>query len=523
MRERERDRPRPSPILLAAALLGLCLGVGLSMLTALAPAESGALVLGGAGLAALAWLLRPLLLRTASVQASLPPRELAEAKATLDLLLEQNPTIVYSAPSDGSGEASYISPNLPQVLGHNATAALQERGWWLAGIHPDDRAAVEATMDAQAWPGGRVERIYRFRHADGGWRWLEDRCHLLPARPGEAALLVGSLTDVTARVAAEERLGKIARNLPGAVFEYRLEEGRRGLFSYVAGTVSEVCGLQPADLAAGDEAFFAAMHPADAARLRFARLESAVTGTAWHGEARLQHPAKGEIWIELRATPERDEGDGNRWYGFLTDVTQRKADEAQLRRLALTDSLTGLSNRRHFFDRGAQELRRAARYDRPLAMLMLDIDHFKAVNDRYGHEAGDTVLRDLAQRLRGALRDSDLVGRIGGEEFAALLPETTAEEAVVLAERLRAAVAEAPLGPGLAITASLGVAAAVPAEEEGVDPVLRRADAALYRAKAAGRNQVVLDDSLPVPAGPEKARDEALVSSLPQPISRRGG
>jgi len=530
MRERVRDRIRFGTTLLATGLLGFGLGLGFARPPAWLPSEAGALLLGGAGLAAVAHLLRRRPRRIPRDDGGLPPlppEELSEAKAALDLLLEQNPTIVYSAPSDGSGRTLYISPNLESVLGYRAAAALEEPGWWLRGIHPDDRAEVDATMDPASWPEGRVERRYRFRHGDGGWRWLEDRCHLLPAPPGKTALLVGSLTDVTEHVAVEERLGEIARNLPGAVFEYHLVGGGSGRFAYAAGALHAVCGLQPAQLMADEEAFFASLHPADAARLRLGRLESSLTGAAWQGEARLRHPEKGDIWIELRATPERGEDNPGRWYGFLTEITQRKTDEARLRRLATTDPLTGLSNRRHFFERGAQELRRAARYRRPLALLMLDIDHFKSVNDRFGHEAGDAVLRDLAERLRTGLRSSDLPGRIGGEEFAALLPETTAEQAEGLAERLRAAIAASPLGPGARITVSLGVALALPASEDSIDAVLRRADAALYRAKAGGRNQVALDDSPtlpdPLPGEPPTAAGEALVSSLPQPISRSGG
>lgn len=477
-----------------------------------------------AGLAALSFVLLLLLRRLLQTIAAEKGRarlheRLSAAEDALDLLLEQNPTVVYSAPGDGSGRANYISPNLCGLLGYDAEAVLKDPGWWLRGLHPDDRAAVEETIDSSAWPDGRQERIYRFRHADGSWRWLEDRCRLLPSPAGEVALLVGSLTDVTARVATEERFGKMARSLPGAVFEYRLVEGERGHFPYAAGAVWEVCGLRPQDLAIGDEVLFAAMHAADAARLRLARLESAVTGLPWCGEARLRHPAKGEIWLELQAMPERVEGELCRWYGFLTDITQRKAREEQLRRLAQTDPLTGLSNRRHFFEQAAQELRRVARYGRPLAVVMLDIDHFKAVNDNCGHEAGDAVLRDVARCLRSALRESDLLGRVGGEEFAALLPETHEAEALVLAERLRTAVSAAPLGSGLSVTISAGVTGIRGSGAEDLDSALRRADAALYRAKAAGRNQVVLEESEEPPGG----ASSALVSSLPQPISRCGG
>ncbi len=164
-------------------------------------------------------------------------------------------------------------------------------------------------------------------------------------------------------------------------------------------------------------------------------------------------------------------------------------------RLAAEDPLTGLANRRQFMLAGARLLEAVRRYDRPACLLLADLDHFKEVNDRYGHAAGDAVLQAAAALLSEFRRGADVPARYGGEEFAVLLPETDARGAVALADRLRAALAErrfrVPGAPSveLRITISVGVAVCTPADES-LDAVLRRADAALYRAKEGGRNRV---------------------------------
>ena len=161
---------------------------------------------------------------------------------------------------------------------------------------------------------------------------------------------------------------------------------------------------------------------------------------------------------------------------------------------AVTDELTGLANRRRFMEVVELELKRAERFQSPLGLLLVDLDDFKLVNDRFGHGAGDEVLRALSDVFRESLRDVDLAARLGGEEFAVLLPETDYSGAAGVAERLRASLAslelETPEGAGFGVTASFGVA--VYPEAQSVDELLRTADAALYRAKAEGKNRVAL-------------------------------
>lgn len=166
----------------------------------------------------------------------------------------------------------------------------------------------------------------------------------------------------------------------------------------------------------------------------------------------------------------------------------------ELMRLASTDGLTGTLNRHSFLERGAAELGRAQRRQTTLAVLMLDADHFKRINDTYGHAGGDAALRGLAQAVIGAARASDLVGRLGGEEFALLLPETTEAAALLFAQRLRADVEGMAIPHGdrtIRMTVSIGIAGNRGRERADLAGLLREADAALYEAKAAGRNRVV--------------------------------
>ncbi len=172
------------------------------------------------------------------------------------------------------------------------------------------------------------------------------------------------------------------------------------------------------------------------------------------------------------------------------NVTDRKRVELQLARLAATDPLTSLPNRRYFLEAASRELERLRRFKVPAAVVMLDIDHFKAINDTYGHAAGDEALRQVASVATAHLRAVDILARLGGEEFALLLPGTSEHGAMIVAERLRTALAEGPVHHEFGITASFGVAE-VSGDDTGIDDALRRADAALYAAKHSGRNRVL--------------------------------
>ena len=176
-----------------------------------------------------------------------------------------------------------------------------------------------------------------------------------------------------------------------------------------------------------------------------------------------------------------------------SEVRSRQRLQQRAMALAQTDSLTGIANRRHFMTASENELSRARRYGGPLTAMILDVDHFKAVNDSFGHAAGDLALTAVANTCKAVLRSPDLLGRIGGEEFAMLLPHTDIEGASVLAKRLCRAIADIridrPTGP-LSLTATIGVAA-WRGEDDSLGDLLLRADRMLYKGKAQGRNRVV--------------------------------
>lgn len=193
------------------------------------------------------------------------------------------------------------------------------------------------------------------------------------------------------------------------------------------------------------------------------------------------------------------------------EIAQRKEVEQRLRELATTDDLTGVSNRRHFMERSRRELSRAYRRESPLSVLMLDADNFKAVNDRLGHEAGDLMLQALADACLREMRQEDVFGRLGGEEFAACLPDTSLEQARIVAERIRQAVErlDVETGSGAArVTVSIGVSVKG-AGRPDLTQLLADADQELYKAKAKGRNRV---SCVPPNLGPREAANVRAVS-----------
>jgi diguanylate cyclase (GGDEF)-like protein len=206
-----------------------------------------------------------------------------------------------------------------------------------------------------------------------------------------------------------------------------------------------------------------------------------------------EHQLAGVLWIRLAAADL--EPPVHSAASALVDhvgIAQRNAQMlAEERRRAAVDELTGLLSRRQFMQEAKKELSRARRQGSVLSAMMLDVDHFKAVNDQHGHAAGDAVLSSLGGTLTEVTRETDIVGRLGGEEFVVLLPDTDRQGALMAAERLRHAVAITPVGTGeseLMLTVSIGLA--YWRSDEDTDSLLKRADGALYVAKDRGRNRI---------------------------------
>lgn len=220
-----------------------------------------------------------------------------------------------------------------------------------------------------------------------------------------------------------------------------------------------------------------------------------LAGQIWRGEL-MNRRKNGDLYWEHTVIAPIHDAEGNiiHYVAIKEDITARKAAEAQLELLAVTDPLTGLLNRRGFCLRAETIYARNACPPYELAVLMMDIDHFKRVNDQYGHQAGDAVLREVAARIRDNLRPTDLVARYGGEEFVALLPRASAAALERIVNRLNVAVRERPVAYNdihIAVTISIG-AAVLGAESGSLDELLTQADKAVYQAKRQGRDCWVL-------------------------------
>ncbi|NCC06274.1 MAG: diguanylate cyclase, partial [Proteobacteria bacterium] len=246
----------------------------------------------------------------------------------------------------------------------------------------------------------------------------------------------------------------------------------------------------------------AALTPEEAKRLKQiiqANLDDYLAGkidenTYLTSEIEQVHKDGSSVWTEAIVRYVRNDRTGAmEIHGVTRDISERRNLRLELERQATTDSLTGVANRRHFLNCALKEIKRCERHDCTLSLLMLDIDHFKAVNDTYGHAMGDTTLKAFAQTCQEELRTSDLFGRIGGEEFALLLVETDVETACKVAERIRVRVEKIKLfakdGRPMHITTSIGVAE-LRLRAETVSDLMIRADQALYNAKNLGRIRV---------------------------------
>ncbi|MGE4471693.1 MAG: GGDEF domain-containing protein [Sulfuricurvum sp.] len=211
-------------------------------------------------------------------------------------------------------------------------------------------------------------------------------------------------------------------------------------------------------------------------------------GEKWQGEVKNIRKDGHEYWLEQTIIPiQNDNGDITSYVSVATDITDKK----ELEKISVIDQLTGIFNRRKLNDSLQSEVNKAHRYHRPLSVLIMDIDHFKRINDTYGHQCGDFALTTVAALLSKHIRDSDIVGRYGGEEFMVICPETQITAAVSVGEKLREAIAQYDFGIIGHITISIGVAELK--EEDTLETIVKNSDNCLYTAKHNGRNQVVAE------------------------------
>ncbi|WP_395611081.1 diguanylate cyclase [Pseudomonas sp. B22129] len=301
--------------------------------------------------------------------------------------------------------------------------------------------------------------------------------------------------DVTEQKRAYEALAvrdrllkKLSSHVPGGIFQFTLEPRDNWRFIYASDGIRDIYEIEPAVLQQDANKVFERIHPQDAERVRASIRLSALQLSHWREEYRVLLPQRGLRWIRGEATPEELAGGGTLWHGYVSDISDLKRVEEELRALSITDALTGIHNRRYFQDRLKAEMLRLNRTSGALSLIMLDIDHFKRINDVHGHGVGDAVLQEVCKRIGQRLRRTDVFCRLGGEEFVVLCPNTDADQAYSVAMELWQSLRSAPMEGVGVVTASFGVASW--RLDEGTDGLLLRADSAVYVAKQAGRDRV---------------------------------
>ncbi|NMM21490.1 MAG: diguanylate cyclase [Rhodoferax sp.] len=373
---------------------------------------------------------------------------------------------------------------------------------WLARLHPDDKQRVMG--DSQAYLDGKSDRLFnehREQCKNGSWKWVFCRGAIVSrTAEGKPLRMVGTHVDITnkkqteeallssvrfqqtvfdslsAQIAVLDRHGTVIQT-NAAWWKYAIDNELAETPSFGGSNYLEILDCLTAQ---DQETVLAAS----------AGIASVASGEV--SDFQLPHPFYTPLdkrWFTMKVTPVHDVEE--RVVVSHEDVTRLKAAELASLTLANIDALTGALSRRNFLNLAEQELARAARYELPLMVLMLDLDHFKHINDHHGHAAGDVVLQAFVKTVAGVLRESDLIGRIGGEEFAVLLPSTTLEGGRSLAQRIIESVRTSPVevnGALLSFTVSIG--AGCWSSESSFANLLGLADVALYKAKNTGRNRL---------------------------------
>ena len=437
--------------------------------------------------------------------------ELHTAERRYRSLVEEIPVVTY-IDRPGSDAPIYASPQLETLMGVPMSEWLADSEGWAKRIHPDDRDAVLAAYRRTVESGAPFGAEYRIVDPDGRARWFQDEAVAVDAEDGHPVEIRGVIYETTARKEAEAAMRKSQRALAEAERRYRDLVEQLPLAIYIDALDEEwtsiynspqndiITGYTHAEWQADPDLFAKILHPDDRGRVLEAYEEARVAGAPWVSEYRIVRPDGSMVWVHDESViVHGEDGQPLHRQGYLLDITQLKSAEERLGHLAYHDSLTGLPNRALFSEHLDVALARATPAGRGVAVLYIDLDDFKLVNDSFGHGAGDELLVEVARRLRTAVRSSDIVGRQGGDEFLVLVadldvatmgdPLDIASVAQRVAEQLRAALG-LPFdvaGNEIYCSASVGISL-YPIDAADGESLLKHADTAMYRAKESGRD-----------------------------------
>ncbi len=350
---------------------------------------------------------------------------------------------------------------------------------------------------------GQARGELRMRRGDGTLFEVEITSALYHDHDGQWLSSI-VFRDITERLRWQQQLqaqvallSNLSHNLPGVIYQYRLYPDGRACFPFASRGIWDIYEVTPEEVRVDATPVFARLYPEDLPGVAESIRLSAETLQPWRHEYRVLLPEQGLRWRQGEAQPEKLEDGSVLWHGFITDITDRREAEAYTFRLAYFDALTGLPNRSLLRDRIDQALALARRNRQYGAVMFVDLDNFKQINDARGHSVGDHLLTEVAKRLQVLLRAEDTVARIGGDEFVLLFNElgedveAAAHAAMAVAEKVRAVLDRPHLIDNFSYTStgSIGISL-FPKAGQQIDDLLREADTAMYRAKSAGRNRI---------------------------------
>lgn len=415
----------------------------------------------------------------------------------LQNLVQQMRGVVFQCrlSQEGVLRYTYLSPVASQLLGLDPRAVIADPMLLLERIEDRERETLLASLQTSADQQSPWEAVIRYRHPDGEERRLA--CVGLPQvidSPEGGVIWNGYCDDATARYRIEDELRQSEeryRFILNSVSDLVSIEDARGICQYISPSVEKLCGYRPQEII-GHE-IKQLIHPDDMQRIAQEVHRAACLGEVFRIDFRLQHKAGHTLWFESISTPSMDPVTGRyqRVLSVSRNIHERKLIEQRREHEAMTDAMTGAMTRASFLETLETLLSSSSREQ--MALILFDIDHFKRINDTYGHAAGDRVLARLGETCRAQLRRDDCFARLGGEEFAVLLTDAGTAIGVGMAERLRQQIAALEVrfkSLTLHCTISMGVATPQPGETR--DGYLHRADMALYSAKRSGRDRVVL-------------------------------
>jgi len=427
--------------------------------------------------------------------------QLAENEARLSSIIRSMAEGVVAIERDGSfsvanDRAAQILGAAPHALEALSLVDFDTDCWRLDGTPISlDEFPASVTLAT-----GRPQRevVLGLERPDGKQVWIEISTEPVLAEDTEEILaVVATFSDITARIRTEQALRESEERLSLAVGGAKL-----GMWDWHLNTRSltfnniaeRLLGYQADEVASSVYSVRALAHPDDEGTL-VEKMEEHLDGTRsfFEADVRMRRKSGTYIWTNIRGrVTQRDQNDRPlRVTGMLIDISQRKQLEARLNELATTDELTGLFNRRHGTATLRAEIDRARRAGSSFGLVLLDIDHFKQVNDRFGHDVGDKVLADVAALLRSRLRKTDIAARWGGEEFAIFLPSTDREGGRAFASELLGRMRDIRTPDGRGISASFGVVDYL--GDESASELVKRADRLMYEAKHEGRGRVEVE------------------------------